>query len=52
MGRGLVFLPCAKRGDAWDERAIAVAVRYLRLEGREAEHDTEALELLNRAVSG
>ena len=34
------------------ERAMAVAVRYLRLEGRAAEHYTDALELLNRAESG
>ena len=34
------------------ERAMVAVVQYLRLEGREAEHYTEALELLNRAESG
>ena len=34
------------------ERAMESVVRYLRLGGREAEHYTEALELLNRAESG
>ena len=40
----------AAAGEA--ERAMAAVVRYLRLVGREAEHYTEALELLNRAESG
>ena len=40
----------AAAGEA--ERAMAAAVRYLRIGGREAEHYTEALELLNRAESG
>ncbi len=30
------------------ERAMAAAVRYLKLQGREAEHYTKALELINR----
>ena len=34
------------------ERAMAAAVRYLQLRGREAERYTEALELMNRAESG
>ena len=42
---------------AWEaagepERAMESAVRYLQLRGRDAEHYTEALELLNRAESG
>ena len=42
---------------AWEaagapQRALAAAVRYLQLRGREAEHYTEALELMNRAESG
>ena len=43
--------------EAWEaagepQRAMAAAVRYLRLQGREAEHYIEALELMNRAESG
>ena len=34
------------------ERAVASAVRYLQLQGREAEHYTEALDLMSRAESG
>ena len=42
---------------AWEaagepQRALASAVRYLQLRGREAEHYTEALDLMNRAESG
>ena len=42
---------------AWEaagepQRAMAAAVRYLQGEGRESEHYTEALDLLNRAESG
>ena len=42
---------------AWEaagepQRAPAEAVRYLQLRGREAEHYTAALELMNRAESG
>ena len=40
----------AAAGEA--ERAMEAVVRYLRLGGREAEHYTAALELLNRAESG
>ena len=40
----------AAAGEA--ERVMEAVVRYLRLEGREAEHYIEALELLNRAESG
>ena len=41
---------------AWEaagepERAMAAAVRYLQLQGREAAHYTEALDLMNRAES-
>ena len=43
--------------EAWQaagapERALESAVRYLQLQGREAEHYTEALELMNRAEAG
>ena len=42
---------------AWEaagepQRAMDSAVRYLQLRGREAEHYTEALDLMNRAESG
>ena len=42
---------------AWEaagepERAMESAVRYLQLRGRDAEHYTEALDLMNRAESG
>ena len=42
---------------AWEaagepERALQAAVRYLQLGGRDAEHYTEALELMNRAELG
>lgn len=40
----------AAAGEA--DRAMAAVVSYLQLAGREAEHYTEALELLNRAESG
>ena len=43
--------------EAWEaagepERAMAAAARYLQLEGREAEHYTAALDLMNRAEFG
>ena len=34
------------------DRAVAAAVRYLQIEGREAKHYTEALDLMNRAEFG
>lgn len=42
---------------AWEsagepERAMESAVRYLQLRGRDAEHYTEALDLMNRAETG
>ena len=42
---------------AWEaagepQRALSAAVRYLQLRGREAEHYTAALDLMNRAESG
>ena len=42
---------------AWEaagapERAMAAAVRYLQLQGRDAEHYIEALDLMNRAETG
>ena len=42
--------------EAWEaagerQRAMAAAARYLRLQGREAEHYTAALDLMNRAES-
>ena len=43
--------------EAWEaagepERVMAAAARYLQLEGREAEHYTAALDLMNRAEFG
>ena len=43
--------------EAWEaagqpERAMAAAVRYLQLEGREAEHYTAALDMMTRAEFG
>ena len=42
---------------AWEaagapDRAMAAAVRYLQLQGRDAEHYVEALDLMNRAETG
>ena len=46
-----------RHAQAWEaagepEHAMESAVRYLRLRGRDAEHYTEALDLMNRAESG
>ena len=46
-----------RHAQAWEaagepQRAMAAAVRYLQLRGREAEHYDEALDLINRAESG
>ena len=46
-----------RHAQAWEaagerERAVESAVRYLQLQGRNAEHYTATLELINRAESG
>ena len=46
-----------RHAQAWEaagepQRAMAAAVRYLQLRGREAEHYDEALDLINRAEFG